>query len=385
MTLATTAARLAELELLESVKTVALCRGLRIADEVVARLGGERNLTIHEYATTGGMTLELPHGVLINAPFDEPYCASSPLELIDAGDGLVLRMGQISVPIVRVIPLPGYLTALAGDGEPVQATTMSHADRIRVSPIDGCSFDCRFCNMPGSYRTRPLSQIIAALDVALEDAVLPARHLLISGGSPSFQPRQQDYFAEMCVGIARHVRAVTADRTEPFEIDIMMSACPGGPAFIDRVLAAGVSGFSLNIEVYSDGAARRHLPLKHKLARPHLQAMIEHAVAILGRESGRVRSLIIPGLEPSAATLAGIEWLASLGCHPVLSPFRPARRTALAHSGPLDPDELSEILARAREIVARHGVTLGPRCIPCQHNTLSFPWDQPVRESHAPV
>jgi hypothetical protein len=34
-----------------------------------------------------------------------------------------------------------------------------------------------------------------------------------------------------------------------------------------------------------------------------------------------------------------------------------------------------ELLARARTVVARHDVALGPRCVPCQHNTLTFPWD----------
>ncbi len=28
---------------------------------------------------------------------------------------------------------------------------------------------------------------------------------------------------------------------------------------------------------------------------------------------------------------------------------------------------------RALDVVERHGVKLGPRCIACQHNTLTFP------------
>ena len=34
---------------------------------------------------------------------------------------------------------------------------------------------------------------------------------------------------------------------------------------------------------------------------------------------------------------------------------------------------LAEAYERAIEIVEGFGVKLGPRCIPCQHNTLTFP------------
>jgi hypothetical protein len=365
----------ADRALLERIKTIALSLGLRIADDLLAVLGGEHQLTVHEYATTGGVTLVLPHGVLVNAPFDEPFCARSPLELVTARAGMALRLDGDEVPVLALQPLPGYIGAVAADGRRVDATTMSHADRIRVSPIDGCSYNCSFCNLPGSYTPHSLAQITAALDVALHDEILPTRHMLISGGSPSKQPRQQDYFKATCLGILRHVQQVTADRAELFPVDIMMSARPDGPEFVEELVAAGVDGFSLNVEVYSEEGARRHLPLKHKLARPYMEPMIEAAVELFGRGSGRVRSLIIPGLETPEQTLEGVEWLASLGCHPVLSPFRPARDTQLGGSEPVSPEVLEHILRESRRIVAKHGVTLGPRCIDCQHNTLSFPWD----------
>ena len=34
---------------------------------------------------------------------------------------------------------------------------------------------------------------------------------------------------------------------------------------------------------------------------------------------------------------------------------------------------LAEVYMRALDVVERHGVKLGPRCIACQHNTLTFP------------
>lgn len=62
---------------------------------------------------------------------------------------------------------------------------------------------------------------------------------------------------------------------------------------------------------------------------------------------------------------------------PELAPFGPARGTALVAHPPLDPAMLSELLAVGHEIVVRHKMSLGPECVPCQHNTLTFPWDRP--------
>lgn len=286
-------------------------------------------------------------------------------------------LDAVVVPVARVLPLPGYLAAVDAKGHRVADTTMSHADRIRVSPIVGCAYDCRFCDLAQvRYRPRPAEQILDAIDIALLDTQLPARHLLISGGSPARGERHQAYFEEVSTQITRHVRSAAARQGRaPFDVDIMMSARPDGPAFVERMIAEGVTGFSFNVEVYSDEGAREHLTLKHRFARPHLESSIRRAVELLGWGTARVRSLIIPGLEPPAQTLEGVEWLASMGCSPVLSPFRPARGTALAERAPGSPHGLADVLAGAREIVRRHGVVLGPRCTQCQHNTLSFPWD----------
>jgi hypothetical protein len=36
-------------------------------------------------------------------------------------------------------------------------------------------------------------------------------------------------------------------------------------------------------------------------------------------------------------------------------------------------DLLERIYLTSLEIISRYPVKLGPRCIPCQHNTLTFP------------
>lgn len=93
--------------------------------------------------------------------------------------------------------------------------------------------------------------------------------------------------------------------------------------------------------------------------------------------NGRVRSILVIGLEDAETTLRGVDFLASLGCDPVLSPFRPSRGTALTALEPPTDEYLMRVYDRALGIVAAHGVRLGPCCIPCQHNTLVLPDGSP--------
>ncbi len=351
---------------IELLKATALAEGVRLSAEAERLLsnGGRTPLTVHEYATTGGITVVLPGDVYLNAPFDDWYCAESTVA-VDVLDGsLVMRSGIATLPIKRVLPLPGYLDVIDASGHRAADTVMSHGDRVRLSPIVGCAYDCSFCDLASArYERREAAQLIAAMQVALADEVLPVRHALISGGSPG--RRHHPWFEATCTSILEAC---------PVPVDIMMAAIPGDPGFVDRMVDAGVTGFSLNIELFGSEAAGLHIRAKHRHARPGFDEFASRAVQRLGR-GGAVRSLILVGLEPPEDTLAGVEHLASLGVDPVLSPFRPARNTKLSEREPPSATLLLEVLEASRQIVREHGVHLGPRCVPCQHNTLTFPWD----------
>ena len=128
--------------------------------------GGEVPLTIHEYATTGGVTLKMGD-VYLNAPFDDWYCDRSMAELALTSDGgFEVRFEDVGVP-GTVLPLPGYLGKTNDLGQAVAETTMSHCDRIRVSPISGCVLDCNFCDLPAlRYRRFSAEEMLASIAVA---------------------------------------------------------------------------------------------------------------------------------------------------------------------------------------------------------------------------
>jgi pyruvate-formate lyase-activating enzyme len=352
-----------EPDFLTRLKVHCMAKGIRLEPEAVRCLtgGGEAPLTIHEYPTTGGVTVRMGD-VYLNAPFDDWYCVRSEAVLaIAPGGGFEIRYAGEAAPC-DVLPLPGYLGAINSLGQPVTATTMSHCDRIRVSPISGCSLDCGFCDVPSSrYRRHSAEEILASVAVAKQDQNLPACHLLISGGSPG--PNHFAWFDEMVCAVASGAGLVT---------DVMMSPREGGLGFVTRFAQAGVHGFALNLEVFGGDSAAWIMPRKYTRSSPHTARTVEAALEAVGG-NGRVRSLVIIGLEDPETTLRGIEFLASLGCEPVLSPFRPSRNTALAVHEPPSEEYLLDIYHRALDIVSAHGIRLGPRCIPCQHNTLVFP------------
>lgn len=345
------------------LKVHVMANGLDVTQSAVDVLSRDgRPLTIHEYATTGGITLRIGD-LFLNAPFDEWYCERSRAQMDVIGGELVVRFAGDEHGC-EVLPLPGYLDSVNARGESVTATTMSHADRIRISPISGCAWDCHFCDMPSSrYSRHSVEELLASIEVARRDPYLPAQHMLISGGSPG--PAHTAWFDDMVQGVLAGCDLPT---------DVMMGARAGSLDYLERFVDAGVVGFSLNLEVSQEEAAQRVMPRKRALSSPYFESTIREAVRLLGAGTGAVRSILIVGLEPIEDTLAAVEMIARLGADPVLSPFRPAQRTRLEHADPPSERLLLDVFERASEIVDRHGVALGPRCIPCQHNTLTSPW-----------
>lgn len=349
---------------LTRLKASCFTRGVRLsqaAGEVFTR-SGRVPLTIHEYATTGGLTFEVAGGVYINAPFDEWFVVEPEAEIGVTQEGtLEVRFDGRAAPIYPV-PLPGYLDRRDDAGRSVRDVAMSHVDRIRLSPIGGCSFACKFCDLAGlPYYKRPVDQILAALRVAKEDDFLPPRHVLVSGGTPS--PLDEPYLESVVCAVAQEAG---------MPVDVMMSP-KRDSASIDRMVEAGVDGFAINIELFGDEASRTITPQKFRLGRQVFDEFIERAVDVTGGK-GRVRSLIIVGIEPVEATLAGVEHLARMGADPALSPFRPpAPGQPLAQHPPPSPETLLDVYERSLAIAQEYGVRLGPRCVPCQHNTFAMP------------
>ncbi len=358
----------------ERLKFELLANGVTVTVKARARLDEireERPLTPADFASTSGLILGLQDDVWVNAPIQDfnPNFVQESRNLLDIdGDGFVVRSEGLSSR-ARVWLPPAYHGRVEVAGRPMTDFVFSHGDRVRLSPMRGCAMKCKFCNVPyeDPYETKPLAAMLPSLRAALEDPLQPAHHVLISGGTPG----RRD------VPYLRGVYETMLSELPGVDIDIMMVPVED-LLDVPRLEELGVGELSINIELFNREAARELMPHKERQGLDRYLQFITEATDTLG--PGRVRSMVMVGLEPEDDTLAGIEAILEAGGVPVLSPFRPDPATPLGDWRPLGATELMSIYEQAVELAATHDTSLGPDCPTCTHNTLTL-----ARQGHSPA
>lgn len=318
-----------------------------------------------DYASTKGLIVRLEDDVWVNMPVERynPAVASGSEIMFDVDadgffvDGVGLRSrADFWRP-------PRYLGATAANGRPIKNFVVGHGDRVRLSPTIGCAMVCDFCNIPfdDAYAgLKPLDVMIDSLHVAFGDPIQPAQHILISGGTPG-PPHVK--------GLREVYERVIAEFPERL-VDIMMVPVDG--LFdLPALDALGLNQISINLEIFDEDVAARVMRHKHRQGRQYYLDFLENAADVLG--PGRVRSMLMVGLESMDSTLAGVRALLERGCVPVLSPFVPDAVTPMADSRPPTAEYTLEVFLRATELAEEYGVSLGPDCVPCMHNTMALP------------
>jgi hypothetical protein len=351
---------------LEDLKLLLLAEGIhveRTALDYLREQDTTGTLTPADYASTSGVILRLGEDVWVNAPFVDhnPNFVESPTCVLTLDDGhLVVRGDGVEAAAKFWLP-PRYHVEANKWGEPYTSYAFTHTDRVRISPIEGCSMACQFCNLPYDfrYRSKRVEGLLDAVQAAVDDPVQPASHVLISGGTP----REGDF------DYVRDAYDAVLERFGHLGVDVMMVPMEE-VVDVERLVANGVDGLSINVEIYNQDIARRIMRRKWIQGIEQYLSFIERAASVM--EPNRCRSMLMVGLEPLEDTLAGVQAIAERGGVPVLSPFRPDPATPLRRRAQPSRDELREAYLRSRDITEGLGVPLGPRCIPCSHNTLSF-------------
>ena len=219
-----------------------------------------------------------------------------------------LHTDGYSLP-VKPQPLPAYLD----EPEKVPVGFMSHADRVRLSPIEGCACLCRFCDWPlRKYKLVDPREQLRALSVAYSDPLLPSRHVLVSGGTPHGE--DEDRLERLYFDVIQE---------SPFPVDVMLMP-RSDPNTIERLVHAGVNGFSINLEIFDSVIADRLCKEKSLVGRDVYEKTIGRAVELTGG-NGRVRSLLLVGVEPLESTLKGVEFIAALGARSRPQSFSPCQ------------------------------------------------------------
>jgi len=350
----------------QRLKFQLFAHGLSITQDALRALkkaAGGQSLSSDDFASTSGIILRLEDEVWVNAPvsiYNPNFVVNSPYLLDHGQDGFVVR-GEGLESRAQYWPQPAYHSQAGSDGLPLTNYVVTHGDRARLSPIHGCGMVCTFCDVPYGvrYGTKAIPAMVEAVGRAVADPLQPARHLLISGGTP----RSAD------IGWLKDVYRAILTSYPSIDIDIMM--VPVDDLLnIDELGLLGVHQLSINLELFSDDAARRFMPQKYRQGRNHYLDFIERSAVRLG--AGRVRSMLMVGLEPPEETLLGVQAIVERGGVPVLSPFRPDPTTPLRSMAPPSAELMQSVFLSASEIVSKANARLGPSCVTCSHNTLTL-------------
>lgn len=210
---------------------------------------------------------------------------------------------------------------------------------------------CRFCNMTPSVGynkkegiVRPNPRHIGEVAAAFleERGIL---HLILTTGI------LPDTMAEdACVAVLEAIKEQTGLEKVP-------SICPlGAPQDlkqIDRLHKAGLQVFGLNLEVWNPDLFKYMCPGKaRKVGRDQWLRAIEYAVSVFGR--GYAYSAFVAGIEDRHSLLEGNEYLASMGCFPLIIPWIPVKTSYLENHRPPSPDWILDITAKNVDILAKY-------------------------------
>lgn len=357
-----------------NIKCELFAQGISIEKEAMLALNSRdagRPVTFAEFATTNGIILKFSNKLWVNAPlalYNPNLVHNSKWSLHYKDSTFIVRNDSSSYEI-EVIPTPIFPHKYNSRGIQFKEYAITHADRLRVSPIYGCAFDCKFCDVnlieKDKYIKYSQQDIFEAIDAAKKDEVLPAKHMLISGGTP--KPKDREYLTDLCEAVIR--------KYPDFNVDVM--ATPDGKSVdFPRLAKAGMHGASINIEIYDAEIAKKIMPRKAKATLGNRWKTIEDVVKEL--PDWRVRSLIIVGLEPMASVIEGVTEMCKRGIMPVLSPFRPHPETVMRDVTSPTANEMLETYLRCAEVAAKYNTTIGPTCVPCQHNAIAIGTDKTI-------
>jgi Radical SAM superfamily len=362
-----------EMQTLARLKFELLDRGISVSERAVHKLVDIKHPIRTRSGAAGGLDMILPYDIHVNTPVDERFARFSELTLDSASSGFVICRGDMIITSVDLQTRPTFYDKTTSSGIAMSSIgQMCSADRFcygMTGPY--CYFwkrdrRCKYCSI-GLNKDRDASRktielLIETLAVAVEDPSLPAKHVLIGGGTPDGEDMGAILASQLCQAIKRRFN---------LSCYVMISA-PLHNDYIDLLVDSGVDELGMNLEFYSDAAWEEIIPGKAKVIgkRRYLDAL-EYAVTRFGPIN--TRSILMVGLEEPEYTIEGAERLASMGVMPILSAFRPLDGTDYSSRRGFNFNTNFDIYCEVHRRAMHYGIPTGPTCIACQNNTLALP------------
>jgi hypothetical protein len=350
-----------------------LATGLHISSQAKQFLEAVKGPIRTRSGTSGGLDIVLPYEVHVNCPVNENFASHSSLTLDYIEKSLVITRNQDILTSIRLQTIPKYYSFQTSDGIPmIKIGQMCSGDRFcygMTGPY--CWFwknerRCKYCsiglNAERDSSRKSLEALLETLTQAVNDINIPAKHILIGGGTPEGEDMGAVLASKLCRAIKKR-----------FDISCYVMICaPLKNEYINMLKDAGVDELGMNIELFSDEAWQKFIPGKQMyIGKKRYLEALEYAVSLFGPIN--TRSIILVGLEESRYTMNGAELLASMGTMPILSPFRPLNGTKLESYCGFDYMTYWNLFVEIHERIAKYNIPTGPTCICCQNNVLALP------------
>lgn len=345
----------------EKVKFALLNHGVSLSE--MALLWTKKHGIIKE-AVFDAIDITIFDHIKVNVPFSCKFNSISPFTIDLIENELYLLLDQKIITKVQIdLILPQLINKKTTSGIPFSAIYHFATDRIRINPAPVCIYKinnkpCLFCNLPEGNYKYSLKDIKEVIDYCLE--YIDFRHFLIGGGTYSLEGGW-----EIIRQIAQYIRGKCNK-------DIyLMAIPPKDTSILDALKEAGITEVAFNLEIFDRQLAQQIMPGKGRISLEQYNRTFRHAVSLWGN-TGKVRSLLIYGFDTDNNFCNGLEDLCRMGVEPIISIFRPLANTLLENENPPATLDIFDIYTKCKRIAEKYSLKLGPDCVECQNNTLSF-------------
>lgn len=360
-----------------AIKFDLLAEGARVSQQVWDALADSKFPIRTRSGVSGGLDIILNADVHVNVPVMEDYASNSRYLLDYVDDKFWVVQNGEALCTFTAQPLPAYYTKLLKTGEEMRRIgQMCSGDRFCYGMTGpSCYFwkkerRCQFCSIGKNYDAdaarKQKKHFVEVLSEAVNDPRLPAKHVLIGGGTPPGADMGAILAAEYC----REIKSLF-----PSLLTYVMIAAPLTNDYIDLLHDSGADELGMNLEFWSDKAWQNYIPGKNnEIGKQRYLDALEYAVTLFGPVN--TRSILIAGVEDLNCTFEGAMHLAQMGVMPIISPFRPLNGTVLENRRGATGSDYLDLWERLDAEAQALGIPVGPTCIACQNNTLAMPFGE---------
>ena len=318
-----------------------ICCGAR-ASPITKEIYRLQHPTGQRRTGNAGLHLVLDGGWPVNVLVGEPHTEKSPYTLSKSH---ILKRGEPVCSYTQV-PAPKWYAKKTSDGTLMANVLMQEGkDTLIAAAWNECVYHqsgvpCKFCGLAQDGTVKKPGQIAETVLAALQEK--PSSVLHLTGGNTASRDRGARRYLE-------YVEAVRRVSGVPVTIELS----PPGPGWLEKLVDAGVAGFSINIEVWDEKKRRTICPGKSTITKKEYDAAWRDGARLLG--DFKVSSVLIVGLDSVESIKNGIGELVSLKVKPVLIPFKPMRGSALEAELPPTPEQVTELSVYAAEAMRNAG------------------------------